>query len=206
MSRYTGPRNKLSRREATDLNLKTAGTAAHASLLKRIKIMPGQHGQKMRRKMSDYGRQLREKQKVKQMYGIIEKQFHNYYKQASNVEGVTGELLLQKLELRLDNVVYRMGFATTRSAARQLVNHGHVLVNEKKVNIPSYQVLVDDVIRLRPQALKIPQVVKILENQSGHYPAWVAVKANAGKIVRLPKREDIVDEINEHLIVEFYSR
>ena len=160
MGRYTGPKNKLARREGIDLGLKTAGSKAHASLLKRMKIRPGQHGQKMRRKSSDYGRQLREKQKVKQMYGIIENQFANYFAMASSVAGVTGEELLRHLERRLDNVVYRMGFAPTRTAARQLVAHGHIMIGDRTVTIPSYQVAIGDIIRLRDKTMKMPMVAK----------------------------------------------
>ena len=140
MARYRGPRNKLARREGVDLGLKTAGSKAHASFLKRAKIRPGQHGQRMGRKPSDYGKQLREKQKVKRMYGIMENQFKRYYQEAAKTKGVTGEALLSHLERRLDNVVYRLGFAPTRAAARQLVRHGHIRVSDRRVDIPSYQV------------------------------------------------------------------
>lgn len=206
MSRYTGAKNKLARQHGLDLGLKTPGSRAHASLLRRMKIRPGQHGQRMQRKMSDYGRQLREKQKVKQMYGIIENQFKKYYFKASIVKGVTGEQLLTHLERRLDNVIYRLGFAPTRQAARQLVNHGHVRVQEKTVTIPSYQVDVGDIVRLTERTLKMPAVAKILEEKGKHTPAWLEAKGNAGKIISFPKREDILEDISEQLIVEFYSR
>src|SRR3989344_4713988 len=146
MARFRGSRNKLARREGEDLGLKTAGSNAHASLLKRMKIKPGQHGQKRGRKPSDYGRQLREKQKVKRMYGIMEHQFKRYYQEAAKTRGVTGEAMLSHLERRLDNVVYRLGFVPTRIAARQLVRHGHVRVDDKRVDIPSYQVTVGEVV------------------------------------------------------------
>ena len=206
MGRYTGPKNKLARREGLDLGLKTAGSKAHASLLKRLRIRPGQHGQKMKRKTSDYGRQLREKQKVKQMYGILENQFRKYYDQASVTEGITGEELLKHLERRLDNVVYRMGFAPTRTAARQLVAHGHVIVNDGTVNIPSYQVAISDIIRLRDKTITVPGVAKMLAETAKQIPEWLDVKGNAGKITTFPKRENIQEDIEEQLIVEFYSR
>jgi small subunit ribosomal protein S4 len=206
MSRYTGPKNKLARREGVDLGLKTPGTKAHASLLRRLRLRPGQHGQKMKRKVSDFGRQLREKQKVREMYGIIENQFRKYYDRASAIKGVTGEELLRELERRLDNVVYRMGFAPTRTAARQLVFHGHVIVGDRTVTIPSYQVAVGDIIRLRDKTMKIPAVAKMLEDTAKVIPIWLDVKGNAGKISSFPKREDIQEDIQEQLIVEFYSR
>lgn len=205
MSRYTGPKNKLARREGEDLGLKTPGTNAHALLLRRLKIKPGQHGQKMYGRISDYGRQLREKQKVKRIYGIIESQFKKYYEKAAKFKGVTGEQLLRYLEQRLDNVVYRLGFAPTRNAARQLVGHGHIVVKDRKVDIPSYQVKVGDIISLRPKTLKVPIVQKTLSEKI-EAPAWLQKKASAGKVVSLPKREDIKEDINEQLIVEFYSR
>jgi len=206
MSRYTGPKNKKARQEGVDLGLKTPGTNAFASLLRRIKIRPGQHGQRMRRRTSDFGRQLREKQKVKYLYGILEKQFHLYYEKASRVRGVTGELLLQQLEQRLDNVVYRLGFAPTRAASRQLVRHGHVLANEKTVTIPSYKVLVGDVVRLRTTSASIPQIKQTLENKATQVPEWLQAKGIAGKVMRLPVRDDVHEDIQEQLIVEFYSR
>ena len=206
MGRYTGPKNKLARREGLDLGLKTAGSKAHASLLKRLRIRPGQHGQKMKRKTSDFGRQLREKQKVREMYGILENQFRKYYDQASVTEGVTGEELLKHLERRLDNVVYRMGFAPTRTAARQLVAHGHVIVNDGTVTIPSYQVAISDIIRLRDKTITVPLVAKMLVETTKRIPVWLEVKGNAGKVSTFPKREDIQEDIEEQLIVEFYSR
>jgi len=206
MSRHRGSANKRARREGTDLGLKTAGSSAHSSLLRRINIRPGQHGQKRRRKQSDFARQLREKQKVKQMYGIIEKQFQGYFEKASNVRGVTGELLLQQLEQRLDNVVYRMGLAPTRPAARQFVRHGHIRVNEKSVDIPSYHVEVGDVIRLRDQSMSIPVIQETLQSATHTAPAWMQVKGGAAKIMQHPTRDDIPDDIEEQLIVEYYSR
>ena len=136
MARYTGPKNRLARREGLDLGLKTTGTNAYNELLKRLKIPPGQHGQKGKRKPSDYAIQLREKQKVKRMYGLLERQFRKYFDEATRNVGNTGEALLERLETRLDNVIYRLGFAPTRAFARQMVTHGHVVVDGHKVNIP----------------------------------------------------------------------
>jgi small subunit ribosomal protein S4 len=140
MARYKGPKNRLARREGTDLGLKTPGLSAHTSLLRRLKIIPGQHGQKGGRKLSDFGKQLREKQKVKRIYGLLEKQFRKYFDKASREKANTGEALLSYLERRLDNVIYRLNLAPTRAASRQFVSHGHVFVDGKKVNIPSFQV------------------------------------------------------------------
>lgn len=205
MSRYTGPKNKIARREGEDLGLKTPGSNSHARLLRRLKITPGQHGQRMYRKTSDYGKQLREKQKVKRIYGIIESQFKKYYEKAAKFKGVTGEQLLRYLEQRLDNVVYRFGFAPTRASARQMVAHGHVVVNDRTVDIPSYQVEKGDIISLKARTIKVPIVKKTLGEKT-EAPSWLQKKASAGKVVSLPKREDIKEDINEQLIVEFYSR
>lgn len=206
MARFRGSRNKLARREGTDLGLKTAGSNAHASLLKRTKIRPGQHGQRMGRKPSDYGKQLREKQKVKRMYGIMENQFKRYYQAAAKTKGVTGEALLSHLERRLDNVVYRLGFAPTRAAARQIVRHGHIHVSERRVDIPSYQVTVGAVVSLKPKSSRIPAIAKSLAEKTHVTPGWLQKKATAGKITAYPKREDISEDIQEQLIVEYYSR
>jgi small subunit ribosomal protein S4 len=140
------------------------------------------------------------------MYGILENQFRTYYDQASVIKGVTGEELLRRLETRLDNVVYRMGFVPTRTAARQLVVHGHVIVNDRTVTIPSYQVAIDDIIRLRDKTIKVPLVAKMLGETTKRIPDWLDVKGNAGRVQSLPKREDIIEDIEEQLIVEFYSR
>ncbi len=206
MARYTGPKNKLARREGMDLGLKTHGSKAHASLLKRIKITPGVHGQKRQRRLSDYGLQLREKQKVKRMYGILERQFRKYYSMSMKWKGNTGEKLLEYLERRLDNTLYRMGIAPTRTMARQLVTHNHVLVDGKRVNIPSYLMREGQIVTLKPKALGIPAVKKMLENKSIKTPDWIERKGPVGKIVRLPVRADISEDIEETLIVEHYSR
>lgn len=204
--RYTGPKNKVARREGQDLGLKTPGSNAHASLLRRINILPGSHSQKRRKKPSEYSLQLREKQKVRSIYGLGERQFKRYFMAALAKKGKTGEALLQTLELRLDNILYRLAITPTRSSARQLVSHGHVLVNDKKVNIPSYLVKKDDVIGLINKALKIPAVAKLLEEKNPHLPIWLERKGPVGKVMKIPERKEIEGEIDEQLIVEYYSR
>lgn len=206
MARYTGPKNRLARRENLDLGLKTVGSKAHASLLRRLNVPPGMHGTKGRPKLSEYGQQLREKQKVKHMYGLLERQFRRYYNRAKKWKGNTGEKMLQFLESRLDNAIYRMALAPTRASARQLVSHGHILVDGKKVTIPSYEVKANQVITPGTKALEIPIVKKLLDTKDMQTPEWVERKGPAGRIVRLPERSDIRDDINEQYIVEYYSR
>ncbi len=207
MARYTGPKNRLSRKEGIDLGFKTVGSHAHASLLRRLKVPPGQHGPKgTRRKVSAYGTQLREKQKVKRMYGLLERQFRRYYTMARKWRGNTGDMLVQFLERRLDNTMYRLGLAPTRTSARQFVSHGHVLVNGERVNIPSYLVAVDQVITLKPKGANIPAVKKLLDEKSFTPPEWLERKGPAGKVVRLPERDDVKEDINTQYIVEYYSR
>ena len=206
MARYIGPRCKLSRREGTDLFL-TSGVRPIDSKCK-VETAPGQHGQR-RGRLSDYGVQLREKQKVRRLYGILEKQFRNYYKEAARQKGATGENLLKLLECRLDNVAYRMGFGTTRAEARQLVSHKAMLVNGKLVNIPSYQVKVGDVVALRENAKKQLRIQNSLAiaSQRGDVE-WVDVDSSKmeGTFKRVPDRGDLSAEINENLIVELYSK
>jgi len=202
MARYTGPKNKKARRLGVDLGLKSNPK----SLERRIATPPGQHGRKGTRKVSDFGVQLAEKQKAKIMYGILERQFHKYYVEASRDPLATGEVMLSLLERRLDNCVYRLGFVPTRAAARQLVAHGNVTVNGKKLNIPSYIAKVGDVIALTETATKIPYIKSRLEDKDLGSAAWLDKKAVAGKVTRLPARSDIIEAINEQLIVEFYSR
>lgn len=198
--RYTGPKDRLSRREGVDLFGKGAK-------LTRLNIFPGIHGPKgVQRSQSQFGRQLREKQKVKRLYGILESQFRRYVDEAFKDKGNTGEALLISLEKRLDNVVYRLGFAPSRFSSRQIVSHRHVLVNGKKVNIPSYQVLVGDVVSLDAKALDIPEVKKSLDKEDFMAPSWLTRKAAVGKIEADPKREDVTEPITEQDIVEFYSR
>lgn len=206
MGRYLGPKNRLARKEGIDLGLKTVGSHAHASLLRRLNIPPGQHGPKGKRKQSEYGTQLREKQKVKRMYGILERQFRRYYTMARKWRGNTGDMLVQFLERRLDNTLYRLGLAPTRTSARQFVSHGHILVNGKKVNIPSYLVRPDEVVTVKPKGTEIPAIKKLLEDKSFAPPEWLERKGPAGKIVRLPERSDVKEDINTQFIVEHYSR
>lgn len=202
MARLIGPRNKKARRLGQDLGLKSNPK----SLERRINTPPGQHGQKRHRKISDYGVQLREKQKAKLIYGVLEKQFKKYYTEAARDPLATGEALLSLLERRLDNVIFRLGFTPTRAAARQLVAHGNVKVDGKKLDIPSYQVKEDQVVELTQTAANIPYIKERLEDKDIHSVGWIERKALAGKIKRLPKKDDITEDINEQLIVEFYSR
>src|SRR6056297_559828 len=206
MARYIGPKCKLSRREGTDLQLKS-GVRPHESKC-RAETKPGVHGAG-RGRLSDYGVQLREKQKVRRMYGVLEKQFRNYYKEAARLKGATGENLLQLLESRLDNVVYRMGFGSTRSESRQLVAHKAILVNGKTVNIASYQVQPGDVVAVREKAKKQlrVQAALALAGQRGE-PEWmeVSVEKLEGIFKAAPERQELSSEINENLIVELYSK
>lgn len=198
MARYTGPKNKLSRREGVDLFGK-------GQKLRRKEIIPGQHGQKRRGRITEYGRQLREKQKTKRLYGILEKQFVRYVSQARKSRENTEEILLSLLERRLDNTVYRLGFAKTRPAARQLVSHEHIRVNDHKVNIPSYQLKEGDLVALAPKAAKITVVARLLKDAEKP-PAWLERKAGVGKIKRLPIAADVPEPISVADIVGFYSR
>jgi len=206
MARYTGPKCKLSRREGTDLFLKSGVRALDSKC--HLESQPGQHGQS-RGRLSDYGVQLREKQKVRRIYGVLEKQFRNYYKEADRRRGATGVNLLQLLECRLDNVVYRSGFGSTRAEARQLVAHKAILVNGQVVNIPSYQVKPSDVVAIREKAKKQLRIGAALElaTQRG-FPTWVEVDANKKEVIfkMLPERSDLAADINESLIVELYSK
>ncbi len=206
MARYIGPKCKLARREGTDLFLKSGVRPLDSKC--RAESVPGQHGQR-RGRLSDYGVQLREKQKVRRIYGVLEKQFRNYYKEAARLKGATGENLLSLLERRLDNVVYRMGFGATRSEARQLVAHNAILVNGKKVNIASYRVAAGDEVSVREKSksqLRI-QSALALAAQRGEVE-WVEVDSNkmVGAFKRIPDRTDLPAEINENLIVELYSK
>ncbi len=211
MARYIGPTCKLARREGTDLGLKSPARALDSKC--KLEQKPGQHGASTggrRSKLSDYAMQLREKQKVKRMYGLLERQFRNYYKKASSKKGNAGENLLQMLETRLDNVVYRMGFAITRPAARQLVSHRGVTVNGKSVNLPSYAVKPGDEIALSEKAQKQLRVAESLEISSSMdlMPTWIEVDAKkfAGVFKAVPERADLPSDINEALIIELYSK
>ena len=206
MARYIGPKCKLSRREGTDLFLKSRARSIDTKC--NMEKPPGQQGER-RRRLSDYGGQLREKQKVRRIYGVMEKQFRNYYKMAAQQKGATGENLLQMLERRLDNVVYRMGFGATRAEARQLVSHKAIEVNGKAVNIPSYQVSPEDVVAIREKSKKQVRIQSALAlSEQYGFPEWIEVdtKAMSDVFKRIPERTDLPAEINEQLIVELYSK
>lgn len=207
MARYTGPRCRLSRREGMDLML-TSRTRPLDSKCK-LDTPPGQHGARRQRRSSDYALQLREKQKLRRMYGVLERQFHKYYKEAARLRGATGENLLRLLESRLDNVVYRMGFGATRAESRQLVSHKAIMVNGRCVNIPSYQVGLSDVISVREKARKQQRIQDslTLTEQYG-FPGWVEVDTAKmeGVFKAAPEREDLPPDINEQLVVELYSK
>lgn len=206
MARYIGPKCKLSRREGTDLFLKSGSRALESKC--NMETAPGQHGQR-RGRLSDYGLQLREKQKVRRIYGVLERQFSGYYKEAARRKGATGENLLQILECRLDNVVFRMGFGATRAEARQLVSHKSITVNGQVVNIPSYQVKAGDVVAIREKCKNQLRIAQALElNSSRGFVAWVEVDANKkeGVFKSVPERSDLPADINENLIVELYSK
>lgn len=206
MARYLGPKLKLSRREGTDLFLKSGVRAIDSKC--KLEAAPGQHGARKPR-LSEYGTQLREKQKVRRIYGVLEKQFRNYYKEAARLKGNTGENLLQLLETRLDNVVYRMGFGATRAEARQLVSHKSIMVNGRVVNIPSFKVSANDVVSIREKSQKQARIKAALEvSTQREKPTWIEVDAAKmeGAFKRLPERSDLSAEINEQLIVELYSK
>ena len=206
MARYLGPKLKLSRREGTDLFLKSGIRPLDSKC--KAETIPGQHGAR-RGRLSDYGVQLREKQKVRRTYGVLEKQFRGYYKEAARLKGATGENLLQLLECRLDNVVYRMGFGSTRAECRQLVSHKSITVNGVVVNIPSFQISEGDVVAIRQKAKAQLRIKSALELASQRTTVdWVTVDTTKleGKFARMPEREDLPAEINESLIVELYSK
>ncbi|AVP98602.1 30S ribosomal protein S4 [Ahniella affigens] len=208
MARYLGPTCKLARREGADLSLKSPARAIDSKC--KLDQKPGQHGAAKKGKMSDYAVQLREKQKVKRMYGLLERQFRTYYSKASNLKGATGENLLRLLECRLDNIVYRMGYAVTRAAARQLVSHKAITVNGKSVNVPSYQVKAGDevaVIERAKKQLRIQEALT-LNQEMDLTPGWVEVDAKkmVGSLKAAPDRGDLPADINENLIVELYSK
>ncbi|MFA6814080.1 MAG: 30S ribosomal protein S4 [Candidatus Pacebacteria bacterium] len=202
MARHSGSKQKLQRQIGEDLGLKVNALKT----ARRLAIRPGQHGVKTHRKMSDYALQLREKQKLKYIYGILERQLRKIFEEASKNPVATGTALLSLLERRLDNVVYRASFTLTRASARQLVAHDHFLVNGKKMNIPSYTVKMGDVISMKKsKTAKIPQVFEAIEEERP-VPNWLEVKGTSIKVVKLPVREDIVEKIDEQLIVEYYNR
>ncbi len=196
--RYTGPKDRLSRQVGVDLRGKGVKFT-------RLNVLPGVHGPKGGKKLSEYGRQLKEKQKMRYLYGLSEKQFAKYVKMAQKAKENTGEALVQLLERRLDNIVYRLAFAPTRASARQIVSHGHITVNEKRVNIPSYLVLEGQTITLDSTAQNIPEIKKTYETRE-MTNSWLERKATVGLVKNFPKREDILEPISEQDIVEFYSR
>ena len=200
MARYTGPKRRLSRREGIPLFAKDV-----KSIERKGAIAPGQHGARMRRRVSEYGIQLREKQKAKRLYGILEQQFKGYVQKASKVKGATGLSLLELLETRLDNIVYRLGFSPSRAGARQLVSHGHIKVDDKKVNIPSIRVRLGQTIAISDKLRDNTQVKKSLEEVET-LPEWLERQATVGKVLRIPKRDEMEQAIDEQLIVEYYSR
>jgi len=199
MARYTGPKDRQSRREGIDLNGKGAK-------LTRIMVPPGVHGPKGKGRVSQYGRQLRAKQAVKRMYGVYEKQFAKYVNEAFKMRGNTGNVLMSLLERRLDNVVYRLGFAPSRSAARQLVGHRHVLVDGKKINIPSYQIKMGQSVTLTAKALEIPYIKDMVSRKDYKTPGWLKKKAVVGNVQKIPTADDITEPISIQEIIEFYSR
>jgi len=205
--RYLGPKNRISRREGVDLELKTVGSKSHARLLKKLNVPPGQHGLRKRKKVSERGTQLREKQKLRYMFGISETQLKNYFKNASLKKGNTASYLSYSLESRLDNIVFHLGFAPTRAASRQLITHGHISVNKKKLSIPSYKVRVGDEISfVNEKTTKIPYVESCLENKDIILPVWLEKKSIIGKLISKPTQDVIEKLINLRLIIEYYSR
>jgi small subunit ribosomal protein S4 len=208
MARYIGPTCKLARREGVDLELKSPARGLESKC--KLNQPPGQHGASRRVRLSDYALQLREKQKVRRTYGILERQFRNYYKLAAKQKGATGENLLRLLESRLDNVVYRMGFAVTRAQARQMVSHKGIMVNGQQVNIPSYRVKPEDVVAIREKAknqLRVKEAIA-LSQEMNLVPAWMDVDAKKmeGVFKAYPDRDELSADINENLIVELYSK
>ena len=208
MARYTDSVCRLCRREGTKLFLKGEKCFSQKCAVGKRPTPPGQHGQARQRKMSEYGTQLREKQKARRAYGLLEAQFRRTYDRATAMKGVTGENLLQLLERRLDNVVFRAGFAPSRPAARQLVNHGHFLVNGRKVDIPSYTVEIEDEITVRTRSKESPHFKVVREGTARILPKWLTVNADelTAKVTALPAREDVDFTLQENMIVEFYSR
>lgn len=209
MARYTGPRCRLCRREGIKLYLKGERCYTTRCAVERRSYAPGIHGQKRRAKQSEYGLQLREKQKTRRLYGVLETQFRNYFTRAEREKGVTGENLLRLLERRLDNVVYRLGLALSRAEARQLVRHGHFAVNGRKVNIPSFIVRVGDSVAIREKSRESVRLIELLERAAEKtVPPWLELdpEKHGGHVIGIPTREQIDVPVQEHLIVELYSR
>ena len=207
MARYIGPTCKLARREGADLGLKSPARALDSKC--KLENKPGQHGANKRMRMSDYAVQLREKQKVKRIYGVLENQFRRYFEMADRTRGITGETLLQLLERRFDNVIYRLGLATSRAQARQQIRHGHFLINGKKVDIPSYSLKAGDTISVRGTSAQNASIVHAIEEVKGRgVPEWLQVDAanTLGRVLSIPTREQINLPVQEQLIVELYSK
>ncbi len=206
MARYTDAKCKICRREGTKLFLKGERCLSPRCPIERKgAVPPGHHGAKRRRTLSEFGIQLREKQKLKRLYSVLEKQFVKYYKKAVKKKRGKGKELLKLLEMRLDNIVYRLGFTLSRTHARQLVNHGHIIVNNRKVNIPSYQTKKDDIITLTSKALSFNLVKKALKEEV-KTPSWLQKKGPVGKVLTEPGKQDFPPDINEQLVIEYYSR
>lgn len=209
MARYRDANCKLCRREGEKLFLKGSRCHSEKCALERRQYAPGQHGQSMHRKISNYGLQLREKQKIRRTYGLLEKQFHNYFKKADQKTGITGEALIQLLETRLDNIVYRLGFAPSRKSARQLVRHRHVLVNGRIVDIPAYQVKPKQIIKIKDKSKNLDLIHSALKEVGrGEELSWIRLNKAAleGELLEVPKRIDIPLTANEQLVVELYSK
>src|SRR5688572_27935690 len=207
MARYIGAVCRLCRREGMKLFLKGERCYTEKCAIEKRNLPPGQHGKLRKAKLVGYGLQLREKQKVKRIYGVLEDQFRRYFESADRTRGITGETLLQLLERRFDNVIYRLGLATSRAQARQLVRHGHFQVNGKKVDIPSYSLRSGDVVTVKATSQKAPTILHAIEEVKGRgIPAWLSFDGAAGKVVSLPTREQINLPVQEQLIVELYSK
>jgi len=207
MARYIGPVCRLCRREGMKLFLKGERCYTEKCAIEKRNFPPGQHGKTRKQKLAGYGVQLREKQKVKRIYGVLEDQFRRYFEAADRTRGITGETLLQLLERRFDNVIYRLGLATSRPQARQLVRHGHFLINGKKVDIPSYSLRAGDVVTVKAASEKNATIVHAMEEVKGRgVPAWLTFDGASGKVMSLPTREQINLPVQEQLIVELYSK
>lgn len=209
MARYVGPVCRLCRREGMKLFLKGERCYGEKCAIERRNVPPGQHGKGRKAKLIGYGLQLREKQRVKRMYGVLERQFRRYFETADRKKGITGEILLQLLESRLDNVVYRLGFATSRAQARQLVRHGHFLVNERRADIPSYRLRAGDRVLVKPASAKNPAIQYAMEEVKGRgVPEWLELDGAgpSGRLVAVPTREQLGLPVQEQLIVELYSK
>ena len=205
--RYTGPKNRIARRQGVDLGLKTPGSKSHARLLKKIAVPPGQHGLNKRRKISERGNQIRETQKLRFMFGVTAKQLKNYFKKAVATKGNTALYLCTLLESRLDNTVYRLGFAPTRASARQMTTHGHITINGFVLDIPSYQVKPGDVVSFKSEKIqKIPAVIKMLEMKDYIIPHWLEKQATVGKLLEKPNMDVLRDQIDLRLVIEYFSR